>query len=72
MVIFTLFACLRPNPLVYCSPLLFQLFKCGADSVAGNSCSTLNCTIFLCSLDVGIKDKQCRVPSLKEKDHLAG
>ena len=31
-----------------------------------------NCTIFLCSLDVGNIDDQCRVPSIKEKDHLAG
>ena len=31
-----------------------------------------NCTIFLCSLDVGHIDDQCRGPSIKGKDHLAG
>ena len=31
-----------------------------------------NCTIFLCSLDDGNKDDQCRGPSIKEKDHLVG
>ena len=31
-----------------------------------------NCTIFLCSLDVGSIDDQCRAPSIKEKDHLVG
>ena len=31
-----------------------------------------NCTLFLCSLDVGNIDDQCRGPSKKEKDHLAG
>ena len=31
-----------------------------------------NCTILLCSLDVGNIDDQCRGPSVKEKDHLAG
>ena len=35
VLIFTLFACLVPNRLIFCSPLLFQLFKCGADSVVG-------------------------------------
>ena len=30
-----------------------------------------NCTIFLCSLDVGITDDQCRGLSVKEKGHLA-
>ena len=29
-------------------------------------------TIFLCSLDVRNIDDQCRGPSIKEKDHLAG
>ena len=29
-----------------------------------------NCTIFFCSLDV--RNDQCRGPSIKEKDHLAG
>ena len=31
-----------------------------------------NWTLFLCSLDVGNKDDQCRGPSTKEKDHLVG
>ena len=31
-----------------------------------------NCTIFLCSLDVGNIDDQRRGPTLKEKDHRAG
>ena len=31
-----------------------------------------NCTLFLCSLDVRNIGDQCRVPSIKEKDHLAG
>ena len=31
-----------------------------------------NCTLFLCSLDVRNKGDQCRVSSIKEKDHLAG
>ena len=31
-----------------------------------------NCTIFLCSLDVGNIDDQCRCPTIKEKDHRAG
>ena len=31
-----------------------------------------NCTIFLCSLDVGNIDDQCRGPSIKGKDVLAG
>ena len=31
-----------------------------------------SCTIFLCSLDVRNTDDQCRGPSVKEKDHLAG
>ena len=30
------------------------------------------CSIYLCSLDVGNIDNQCRGPSIKEKDHLAG
>ena len=46
------FACLRPNPLVRCSPFLFPLFKCRADSVVETRVIK-NCTIFLCS-DVGI------------------
>ena len=29
-----------------------------------------NCTIFLCSLDAGNIDDQCRCPSKNEKDHL--
>ena len=31
-----------------------------------------NCTLFLCSLDVRNIGDQCRVPSIREKDHLAG
>ena len=31
-----------------------------------------NCTTFLCSLDVGNIDDQCRGPIIKEKDHRAG
>ena len=31
-----------------------------------------NCTIFLCSLDVANIDDHCRIPSIKEKYHLAG
>ena len=31
-----------------------------------------NCTIFLCSLDVGNIDDQFRGPSIKEEDHLVG
>ena len=30
------------------------------------------CTVYMCSLDVGNIDDQCRGPSVKEKDHLAG
>ena len=29
-----------------------------------------NCTLFLCSLDVGNIGDQCRGASIKEKDHL--
>ena len=31
-----------------------------------------NCNIFLCSLHVGNRDDQCKGPSEKGKDHLAG
>ena len=31
-----------------------------------------NCTIFMWSLDVGNMDDQCKGPSIKGKDHLAG
>ena len=40
-------------------------------SRAGNQLVN-NCSIFLCSLDVGNIDDQCRVPSINKKDHLAG
>ena len=53
------FACLRPNPLVRCSPFLFPLFKCHADSAVGTRVVN-NCTILLCSLGVGIVDDQSR------------
>ena len=59
VIILLFFACLRPNPLVRCSPFLFPLFKCRADSVVGTRVIN-NCTIFLCSLDVGIIDDQRR------------
>ena len=48
-----------PNSLVRCSPFLFPLIKCSADSVVGTRVVN-NCTIFLCSLDVGIVDDQRR------------
>ena len=32
----------------------------------------VNCLLFLCSLDVGNIDDQCRGTIIKEKDHLAG
>ena len=35
-------------------------------------CLVHNCTIFLCALDVRNIDDQCRGPSIKERDHLAG
>ena len=34
--------------------------------------NTYNCTIFLCSLDVGNIEEQFRCTGTEEKDHLAG
>ena len=41
--------------------------------IISTPCSLVhNCTIFLCHVDVGNIDDQCRCPGIKEKDHLAG